>query len=733
VVIPLAIILIEFGSIFLLNQRALALRDERENLVEIVNALNRQTVLVHRIVLAPGEQARSQAELETLSSVLDDPKNVPDDIAALLAEHQAKSDEVLEAVVANDGGRGKRITEGWAAIERLGDQLITKINDAKRSESSIQLADQTALIGLGIIMLLATGLWALNFRGFVRERRAMEREMAERRLAGRAEQRMRALLNDASETYVVCSQDTTVEFVSGGVEQLLGVIPSGLVQSQLLSWIEPSAAPLLRALIAEAERTQRPTSPVILETAGADRRIAEVVVTDRRGDSSIGGIVVTLRDVTDRERASYSATHDGITGLPNRAAATAHIDLLVAAAEGPNFAIVALEIDRFSELSGGLGRQATDDLVRELGGRLVGSVRMGDLVFHTGPGTFVVLSRDVDGAGAALEVADRCAALVDEPVRIDEVTHQLVCVAGVALPGDLRIAGDELLANAEVALHSARASKTHRAIYDVGTRRKAAERLLTEAALRRAIEGDELRLHLQPEIDVVTNTVAGFEALVRWELPGQGLIPPNDFIPIAEETGLVIPLGAWVLKESLRQLAEWDSTHAGAAEWFVAVNVSGKQLDDSDFVALVRDSLASSGISPERLVLEVTETAVAEDADRAMAILNELHALGLRIAIDDFGTGYSSLSALREMPVDVLKIDRSFVMAIGVDDRGEAAVTHIVQLAESMGLKTVAEGVETSEQAEHLRALGVDYFQGYFFGRPLPAAEHDPVRLLLTA
>jgi predicted signal transduction protein with EAL and GGDEF domain len=346
-----------------------------------------------------------------------------------------------------------------------------------------------------------------------------------------------------------------------------------------------------------------------------------------------------------------------------------------------------------------------------------------DTVARFGGDEFVILCDEVTDEAETWAIAERVGDVVGAPLTIDGRDHLVTVSIGIALTTDRLAPAADLLRDADAAMYQAKADGRARSkTFAASMRTRAVHRLDTEMALRRAITDGELRLFYQPIIDIASGRVDDVEALVRWEHPTQGTISPDQFIPIAEETGLIIPLGEWVLGEACRQARTWQQTYPELAHLAVSVNLSGRQINQSDLIPVVANILADTGLAPSRLVLEITESVLMGDAEASIVVLRSLKDLGLKLSIDDFGTGYSSLSYLKKFPVDALKIDKSFVDGLGTEGDDTAIVRAVISLADSLGLHTVAEGVETPTQLKALSALGADKAQGYLFSRPQPAA-----------
>jgi diguanylate cyclase (GGDEF)-like protein/PAS domain S-box-containing protein len=442
----------------------------------------------------------------------------------------------------------------------------------------------------------------------------------------------------------------------------------------------------------------------------------------------------SLTDVTERklteEQLAHDAFHDALTHLPNRAL---FVDLLARslgrAKRRPDyrFAVLFIDLDRFKVVNDSLGHTVGDALLRALTRRLERCVRPGDTVARLGGDEFTILVNDIGDSSDATRVADRIQRELTQPFTLSG--HEVFTSAsiGIALSATGYDKAEDLLRDADIAMYRAKAlGKARHEVFDTAMHARAKALLELETDLRRAVERNELRLHYQPLIALATGRIAGFEAVVRWQHPQRGLIGPAAFIPMAEETGLIIPMGRWVLREACRQLREWVLRYPGAGDLTISVNISGKQFSQASLLDDVREALEASGLEPRQLRLELTESVVMENAPSAMTMIDQLRDLDVKVDIDDFGTGYSSLSYLQRFSVDNLKIDRSFVSNIG-SDQGENAeiVRTIVTLADHLGIDAVAEGVETPAQLDLLRQLGCTRVQGYLFAAPVDSAEAD--------
>jgi diguanylate cyclase (GGDEF)-like protein/PAS domain S-box-containing protein len=468
-------------------------------------------------------------------------------------------------------------------------------------------------------------------------------------------------------------------------------------------------------------------------------RHLEGTVTDLRSDHRVGGVVINARDVTERVRLQGELTrqayHDSLTGLANRSLFRDRLDQALARAgrSGDRLAVVVLDLDGFKQVNDGLGHDAGDDLLKAVAERLAGAVRSVDTLARFGGDEFGVL---FDGANAQLAsaLAERLLATLAEPVSV--LGHDLVlgASAGVATHDGGSSSSDDLIRHADVAMYAAKeAGRGQVQVFRPEMARELGESLGLEHEMRLGLQNGEFSVHYQPEFDISTNAIVGCEALLRWTSPARGVVPPSVFIPVAETSNLILQLGSFVLDEACRQAAQWRADGLLADGCVIWVNVSARQLTAGGLEELVVDALNEAALPPAFLGLEVTETAVVEPGlpgERARQELHALHDRGVKIAIDDFGTGFSSLAQLRHFPVDVIKVDRSFVQGVEHDAKDAAISANVVGLAHALGLVAIAEGIESDSQLRSMRDLGCDLAQGYLFARPSPA---DEIGRLLAA
>jgi diguanylate cyclase (GGDEF)-like protein/PAS domain S-box-containing protein len=445
------------------------------------------------------------------------------------------------------------------------------------------------------------------------------------------------------------------------------------------------------------------------------------------GDGTFTHLVATVRDITDRQRVeqtlAHAATHDPLTGLPNRVLLLERLDAALDRQRLTTLplAVLFVDIDRFKLVNDSLGHEIGDDVIRRFAERVRASVRGGDVVARFGGDEVVVLCETTTSVEAN-RLAARIMQSVGEPMHVRGRDVFVSASIGLALGRRSSAGPEQLLRDADHALYEAKQKGRARVEpFNADLRARAARRFDLESQLRTAVRDHQLELWYQPQVDLATGRLVGVEALVRWNHPARGLVSPAEFVPIAEETGLIVPMGRWILFEACRQLAAWRARvrHAPAS---ITVNVSSRQLQEPDFTDDVRSALAGTVLTPSAVCLELTEGALMDSDGTALDALREVQRIGVYVGADDFGTGHSSLGRLRDLPVEVLKIDRSFVGGLGREPGDTAIVASIMSLSAAMGLHVIAEGVEHPDQVRALQSLGCRVAQGFLFARPQPAA-----------
>ena len=556
-------------------------------------------------------------------------------------------------------------------------------------------------------------------------------ERAAKEALARSEARFRSLVDNAFDGVGVLDDEGRYVWTAPSLDRLLGYEPGTLLGMSGFDLVHPDdvdeAARQLAATIGSPGGDG--TWIGRARHASGEWRTLEVQGTDLRNDPNVGGVVLNVRDITDQHRAETAlraseqeyrrlALHDPLTGLPNRALFDDRATQALARLDRRRgmVAVLFCDLDGFKWINDSYGHPLGDRVVTEIGNRIDHVVRDSDTVARFGGDEFLVLCADLTSPEEAVATATRLADAVRQPLFVPEVELQLTISIGIAVTDRSDAVPEELIAQADAAMYEAKRSGRNRiSMFDPSLQRQARARIEVSAELRRALAEDELVLHYQPLVDVTAGTVCGVEALVRWGHPDRGLLSPAEFIPIAEDTGLIGALGDWVLGRACAQSVSWGEMTP------LNVNLSARQLMEPALTDRVSRILEASGFPARRLQLEVTESAVMDDIASAARRLGRLRDLGVRVGIDDFGTGHSSLAYLRDLPLDFLKIDRSFVARLGYDRRDEAIVGAIVDMAHALGLEAVAEGVETETQHEAVARLGCDIAQGWYHGRPSPA------------
>jgi diguanylate cyclase (GGDEF)-like protein/PAS domain S-box-containing protein len=556
-------------------------------------------------------------------------------------------------------------------------------------------------------------------------------DVTDRTRAQEAAQRLAAIVQSSSDAIYSAAADGTVTSWNAGAERLLGRPAAEMLGHPITSGWPPEQLELNRSMFERALAGEVITE---FETEWLHRdgtRVAVAVSWSPIKDESgaITGVSVIARDITQRkqleEQLVRQALHDPLTGLANRTLFGDRLEHALARVKRPGapVAVLLIDLDGFKDINDSLGHDAGDDLLMIAGMRLQGHARAGDTVARLGGDEFGVLLEDID-AGEAVRVAEALLRGLATPIVLRDRDLTPTASIGIAIA-----AGEEaetLLRNADTAMYAAkRQGKGGYALFEPAMHATVVERLDLAADLGRAVEQDQLRLCYEPQINLGSGRIGGLEALVRWSHPTRGNVSPGEFIPLAEETGIILPIGRWVLREACRQGKAWQERWPAPAPVTMAVNLSARQLQDPGIVDEVSAALAAAGLDPQSLILEITETAIMEQLDAAVTILTELRELGVRLALDDFGIGYSSLSYLQRLPVDILKIDRTFVSGVTGSTEDSALARGIISLGQTLGLVTIAEGIETAEQLAALRELGCQFGQGYFFSRPLGPAAVD--------
>ncbi len=578
--------------------------------------------------------------------------------------------------------------------------------------------------GLAFGALLVTALLVTRQLIAVRENVRLLTETAARQ----NEARFRSLVQHSSDVIIVIRPNGQMRFVSPSATRVLGYDPSELVGRPIGSVLHPEDTDRSAAFLAEAVRGPGVTGPVELRFRQPDGSWlhTEILATNLLRDSTVRGVVLNTRDVSERKRLeeqlTHQAFHDPLTGLANRALFRDRVShaLALSHRQGHPITVLFLDLDDFKRINDSLGHAEGDRLLIAAGERFLCCARAVDSVARLGGDEFAILMEHVAGSDGRTELLDRLTTAMGHPFTLSGNQVQVTVSIGVATAGPGETA-DDLLRNAVVAMYVAtRRGKGRAETYESRMYADVRERLEMEAALRGALDRNELTLHYQPIVALDSGTVKGVEALVRWEHPTFGHLMPQHFIPLAEETGLIVQLGGWVLGEACRQVQVWRATYPNLP-LTVCVNISGRQLQGAGLPEYLGAALAQSNVDPSAVVLEITESVLMQQTESVLTRLRELKALGVRLAIDDFGTGYSSLSYLQRFPIDILKIAKPFVEEVGMGADRSALARAIIGLGDTLRLQTVAEGIERAEQRAALLQLGCMMGQGHLFARAMPA------------
>ncbi|MCW8944036.1 MAG: EAL domain-containing protein, partial [Sedimenticola sp.] len=542
-------------------------------------------------------------------------------------------------------------------------------------------------------------------------------------------------LGSIGDGVIATSTDGTVNYMNQVAEQMTGLSQQavkGRLLQEVLNLVDEISRHSHAEFIAKALEDTKPVSmptPSLLLQADGEAHVVEGVLTPiQDGQGGTHGMVIVFHDISDRQhlirQLEFHSTHDHLTNLPNRmllydraaqsiAQARRHIEQV---------ALLFLDLDRFKNINDSLGHQIGDQLLKLVAGRLKSVVRETDTVCRLGGDEFVILVAEIDQCDFVAQVAEKVLSVLLAPFHVSGYVLSISASIGVSIFPDDADSVSLLLKHADLAMYQAKSrGRNNIQFFEISMDHRAESRLSLENSLRLALKQNELELYFQPKLDIASGRLMGFEALLRWHSREHGTVPPDRFIPIAEETGLIVPIGEWVIHEACRQVAAWRS--AGFAETPVAVNISVIQLTRVDLEKVLIEALYKHQIGAGLIELEFTESVLLQDFEMAMDVLQRLHRLGFTLTIDDFGVGYSSLNYLNRLPIDVLKIDRSFISGACEDWDAEAIVRAVVNLSHDLEISVIAEGCETEAQFSYLKKIACDQVQGYLISRPLPAGD----------
>ena len=555
------------------------------------------------------------------------------------------------------------------------------------------------------------------------------REQALRSASGRAEEserRYRLLADHATDLIALHDADGTITYVSPSWEGRLGYPPADLIGRSPFAICHPDDVRHLDACLAAARSSHTAHVAARLLTQSGDSRWFDIEVHaySDPGDGSVR-LQSASRDITERkafeEQLAHQAFHDSLTALPNRALFSERVrHAMGRGRRRAPVAVLMLDVDNFKRINDSLGPTAGDRLLVALAARIQALLRHEDTLARLGGDEFGILIEHARSADDPVQLATRVQRALQEPFTLDAGEIFASASIGIATASD-HASADDLLRDADAAVYAAKSrGKAQHRVFERTMNADAAARLQLEGDLRHAVAREELVLHFQPIVDLTTGNLAGFEALVRWRHPERGLLSPAAFVPMAEESGLIVSIGQWVMTQACRQARAWQDLLPAAQPLLMSINISALQLQLPDFADHVRLALAETGADPRSLQFEITESALLADEAATIRVMHWLRELGIKLALDDFGIGYSSMAYLKSFPVDVLKIDRSFISRLGDDPEDTAIVRSLIALGKSLKLRVSSEGVETREQLEHLRSHDCEHAQGYLFARPMP-------------
>ena len=616
--------------------------------------------------------------------------------------------------VSHDGSKAWRVTAFWSLICIAVGQIGIWLG-VFPSFLSVPQAEALGLMGAFVLVFV------IRMAGATME----QKEQAEAAMS-ESEDRFRSLVQHSSDTTLVIGEDRRVTYASPATTALLGRTPEEVVGHLATDFVHPDDRERVELQLASRLQTNAVTEAIEFRMLHADGRArdAEAVLSDLRGRPSVAGFVANLRDTTERKEAedqlAHQALHDSLTGLANRTLIMDRAEQMLVRAKRDHEPVAALfiDLDNFKEINDTLGHEAGDKVLQAVAKRFAAILRASDTVGRLGGDEFVVLAEGVSLAAGPELVAEKLHDVLKEPFNIgSEHGPSLTMSASIGIASGVRESATELLRDADTALYRAKADgKNCWALFEPEMQTAVLDRLGLKMDLQSALTDDEFFLLYQPLFDLDSMRVYGVEALLRWRHPTRGVVAPDEFIPMLEETGLIVDVGRWVLDQACGQGAAW---HRQGHELSMSVNVSMRQLETPALVEHVRHALATSGFPAEALVIEITETDLMRDTDATIGHLIRLKSLGVLVAVDDFGTGYSSLAYLRQFPVDALKIDRSFISAMGDSAESGAMIHTMVELGHALGLETLAEGIEDNTQLETLRLEHCERGQGFLFSKPV--------------
>jgi diguanylate cyclase (GGDEF)-like protein/PAS domain S-box-containing protein len=645
--------------------------------------------------------------------------------------------------VSDAAGKKLNITRARAigiSVAALIAPVVEMLKNSTRGDSDSIVIGAATIVMFGLVVVRMIGLLRAQETAATREH-----VLRETLLRSASEVRLGALVEHSSEMILLLAFDTTVEYASPAVRQVLGYEVAEFIGRRFVDNVADQDRALVQAALRRVPAgTSAPSEVFEFRIRHRDGRLlhTECQFTDLLAHAAVGAIVANLRDVTERKRIEeqliHQAFHDPMTGLANRPLFRDRVIHALTRRGNANrcLAVLFLDLDDFKAINDTFGHDAGDRVLQTISARLLSALRESDTAARVGGDEFAILLEDVANETAVSEIVADLLGVISAPIWLDGKEVSVDCSIGIAVvnsPGSARqaMAVEELLRNADAAMYQAKTTDGNAfRHFRPGMQETVVAQLELRADLKAAITANELTLAYQPIFDLEVDEITGYEALLRWEHPVRGSVSPATFIPVAEDSGLIVPLAHWVLERACEDAVSFQKNDPGPHRRVMSINVSAQQLARTELVGEVRGALRSSGLDPHCLMLEITESVLISDVELAIERLSALRKLGVRIALDDFGTGYSSLSYILQLPIDILKVDKRFIDSVDCDDRESRLTAAIIGLARTLDLRCVAEGIERPTQHERLKELGCDYAQGVLLAPPMSSdALHD----LLTA
>ncbi len=665
---------------------------------------------------AEGNQSSVRAEIEALAAQLS---------GVLTMLENGQTADALTVM-------GTQINDPFYVLAAHAQNVAQSYADTAARDNSLAQYGTIAIFVLSFLVI------ALAYWRYRRIEHASEARDVEHEILRRSEARFRPLVQSSADAIAVVNSDLQFTYASPAIRSLTGLTPEEIGGRSLLDSAAPEDRRSLESLLESVKSRANYTSSIEmrLDRVGSPdaTRYVELACTNRLLDPDVNGFVLNLRDVTERKalesQLRHQAFHDSLTGLANRLRFMDRLEhsLMLAKRSSRNhIGVLFMDLDFFKNVNDELGHTTGDALLKQVAQRIQNCIRATDTAARLGGDEYAILLEDAATTQEARNVAGRILDEMNRPFLVDGHELNITASIGVVFADSRLMSAEEVLRSADVAMYDAKENGRNRVhVYEADMQLGVLERVHLINELNTAVEKNQFLVYYQPTIDLETERITGFEALVRWEHPTRGLLHPDDFISIAEETGAIQGIGKIVLWQACAQAKEWQDKFPTLHDCTMSVNVSGKQIQRPGLVDLVRQALDESGLDPTRLTIEVTESVLLPQPQKAIETLLGLKALGVQIALDDFGTGYSSLSYLKRFPIDILKIDRIFIEGLdGGSEKDKLLVQTVIDLGSLLNLHIVAEGIERKEQLDRLRALHCDVGQGFFFAEPLDAVDAE--------